>query len=95
MAAERTKRVPTAQLNKLMKEATMAHPPPSKPGKWVKFLYATQAETSPPTFIFFVNDAEAVHFSYKRYLENQLRKVYSFTGTPIRMSFRKKNKREE
>jgi GTPase len=88
VAAERTKRVPTAQLNKLMKEATMAHPPPSKPGKWVKFLYATQAETSPPTFVFFVNDAEAVHFSYKRFLENQLREAFGFEGTPIHLIFR-------
>ena len=88
VAAERTKRVPTAQLNKLMKEATTAHPPPSKPGKWVKFLYATQAETSPPTFVFFVNDAEAVHFSYKRFLENQLREAFGFEGTPINLIFR-------
>src|SRR5689334_6335716 len=88
VAAERTKRVLTAQLNKLMKEATTAHPPPSKPGKWVKFLYATQAETSPPTFVFFVNDAEAVHFSYKRFLENQLREAFGFEGTPINLIFR-------
>jgi GTP-binding protein len=88
VAAERTKRVPTAQLNKLMKEATTAHPPPSKPGKWVKFLYATQAETSPPTFVFFVNDAEAVHFSDKRFLENQLREAFGFEGTPINLIFR-------
>jgi GTPase len=71
-----------------VKEATTAHPPPSKPGKWVKFFYATQAETSPPTFVFFVNDAEAVHFSYKRYLENQLREAFGFEGTPIRLIFR-------
>ena len=82
VAAERTRRIPTGPLNKLVKEATDAHPPPSKPGKWVKFLYATQAETSPPTFVFFVNDAEAVHFSYKRYLENQLREAFGFEGTP-------------
>ena len=88
VAAERTRRISTGQLNKLVKEATNAHPPPSKPGKWVKFLYATQAETSPPTFVFFVNDAEAVHFSYKRYLENQLREAFGFEGTPIRLIFR-------
>jgi GTPase len=88
VAAERTRRIPTGPLNKLVKEATTAHPPPSKPGKWVKFFYATQAETSPPTFVFFVNDAEAVHFSYKRYLENQLREAFGFEGTPIRLIFR-------
>ncbi len=88
VAAERKKRVPTAQLNKLVKEATTAHPPPSKPGKWVKFYYATQADVSPPTFVFFVNDAEGIHFSYKRYLENKLREAFSFEGTPIQLIFR-------
>jgi GTP-binding protein len=88
VAEERRKRVPTAQLNKLVKEATAAHPPPSKPGKWIKFLYATQADTNPPTFVFFVNDAEGIHFSYKRYLENKLREAFSFEGTPIQLIFR-------
>ena len=88
VAAERKKRVPTAALNKLMKEATTAHPPPSKPGKWVKFLYATQVAVNPPTFVFFVNDAEGIHFSYKRYIENKLREAFSFEGTPIQLIFR-------
>lgn len=88
VAKERTKRVSTGQLNKLVKEAVDAHPPASKPGKWVKFYYATQADVKPPTFIFFTNDAENVHFSYKRYLENQLRGVFGFEGTPIKLVFR-------
>ena len=88
VAKERTKRVSTGQLNKLVKEAVEAHPPPSKPGKWVKFYYATQADVRPPTFVFFTNDAEAVHFSYKRYLENQLRGAFGFEGTPIKLIFR-------
>jgi GTP-binding protein len=88
VAHERTKRVPTGQLNKLVKEAVEAHPPPSKPGKWVKFYYATQADIRPPTFVFFTNDADAVHFSYKRYLENQLRGAFGFEGTPIKLIFR-------
>jgi GTP-binding protein len=88
VAKERTKRVSTAQLNKLVKEAVQAHPPASKPGKWVKFYYATQADIKPPTFVFFVNDAEAVHFSYKRYLENQLRGAFGFEGTPVKLVFR-------
>ena len=58
VAKERTKRVSTGQLNKLMKEAVDAHPPASKPGKWVKFYYATQADIRPPTFVFFTNDAD-------------------------------------
>jgi GTP-binding protein len=88
VAKERTKRVPTGQLNKLVKEAVDAHPPASKPGKWVKFYYATQADIKPPTFVFFTNDADAVHFSYKRYLENQLRGAFGFEGTPIKLIFR-------
>jgi GTP-binding protein len=88
VARERTKRVSTGQLNKLVKEAVDAHPPASKPGKWVKFYYVTQADIRPPTFVFFTNDAESVHFSYKRYLENQLRGVFGFEGTPIKMVFR-------
>jgi GTP-binding protein len=88
VAAERSKRINTAQLNKLVKEATEAHPPPSKPGKWVKFYYATQADIKPPTFIIFTNDADAVHFSYKRYMENQIRGAFGFEGTPIRLVFR-------
>lgn len=88
VVSERHKRVPTAALNKMLKEAVAAHPPPSKPGKWLKFYYATQADVSPPTFILFVNDPAQIHFSYRRYLENSLRETFGFTGTAIRMSFR-------
>jgi len=90
---ERTKRVPTAALNKLLKDAIANHPPPSKPGKWLKFYYATQADVSPPTFIFFVNDPQLVHFSYKRYLENLLREEFGFVGNPLRLSFRGRDER--
>ena len=85
---ERNKRVPTAQLNKMLREAVAKHQPPSKPGKWLKFYYVTQVDVAPPTFVFFCNDPQAVHFSYRRYLENQLRENFGFVGTPIRMSFR-------
>lgn len=88
VSRERKKRVPTAALNRLLKEATAAHPPPSRPGKWVKFLYATQADVRPPTFVFFVNDAKQVQFGYKRYLENRLRDEFGFVGTPLRLLFR-------
>ena len=80
VVAERRKRVPTAALNKMLKDAVFAHPPPSKPGKWLKFYYATQADVSPPTFIIFTNDPEQVHFSYRRYLENRLRETFGFAG---------------
>lgn len=84
----RHKRIPTAQLNRLMREAIMKHPPPQKGGLRTKFFYATQAETVPPTFVFFVNKPDWVHFSYRRYLENQIREFEPFTGTPIRLRFR-------
>ncbi len=88
---ERERRVSTATLNRLLQEAVSAHPPASKPGKWVKFFYATQADVSPPMFVFFVNDPTQIHFSYRRYLENQLREHFGFSGTPIRMSFRSRH----
>ena len=84
----RNRRIPTSQLNKLMREAVIKHPPPQKGGVRLKFLYATQAETVPPTFVFFVNKPDLVHFSYQRYLENQIREFEPFTGTPIRLRFR-------
>jgi GTP-binding protein len=84
----RHKRIPTSQLNRLVREATAQHPPPHKAGTRVKFYYTTQAETVPPTFIFFTNKPEVVHFSYQRYLENQIRAAEPFTGTPIRLRFR-------
>jgi GTP-binding protein len=84
----RHKRMNTSRLNKLVRDAVMKHPPPQKGGVRVKFYYATQAETVPPTFVFFVNKPEWVHFTYQRYLENQIREVEPFTGTPIRLRFR-------
>jgi len=85
---ERQKRISTSVLNKVLRSAVAKHPPPSKPGKWIKFYYATQVDVSPPTFVFFCNDPAAIHFSYRRYLENELRETCGFHGTPIRMSFR-------
>jgi GTP-binding protein len=85
---ERNKRVPTAALNRMLREAVEKHPPPTRPGKWVKFYYATQVDIAPPSFVFFCNYAESVHFTYRRYLENQLREQFGFVGTPVRMRFR-------
>ena len=81
-------RVPTAELNRLMREAIDKHPPHAKGTKRLRFLYAAQVRTDPPLFLFHVNDPSQVHFTYKRYLENQVREKYEFEGTPIRMSFR-------
>ena len=85
---ERHKRVPTSEVNNLVQEAVAAHILPRKGRKQLNVLHVTQAETSPPTFVFFVNDAKLVHFSYHRYLENRLRQAFGFTGTPLRLVFR-------
>lgn len=85
---ERKKRIPTAALNKMLREAVANHPPSSKSGRPIKFFYGTQVDIEPPTFVFFCSDPKAIHFSYRRYLENQLRQQFAFTGTPIRISFR-------
>lgn len=84
---ERLKRIPTAEVNSLIQRAVATHSPPRSGKKQLKILYATQAEVNPPTFVFFVNDTELVHFSYQRYLENKLRQSFGFDGTPIRMVF--------
>ena len=89
---ERLVRIPTAELNRIIRDAVHRHRPPSKWGKRLKFFYATQAAVDPPTFVFFVNDRRLVHFSYERYIENQLRARYPFTGTPLRLSFRNRGK---
>ncbi len=86
--AEFNRRITTGELNRVMQEATRTHPPPIVQGKRLKFLYATQTGVRPPTFVFFVSNAEGVHFSYERYLTNQLREAFGFSGSPIRLIFR-------
>ncbi len=81
-------RIPTAELNRIVRDAIARHAPPSKQGRPLKVYYASQAEVAPPTFVFHVNDPALVHFSYERYLENRIREVYPFVGTPLRMIFR-------
>ena len=85
---ERLKRIPTAELNSLVQQVIAAHSPPRSGRRQLKFLYATQAEVNPPTFVFFVNDPKLIHFSYRRYLENKLRQSFGFAGTPIRLVFK-------
>lgn len=92
VAAEQTKRVPTGNLNSWLSETVYLNPPPPVKRQEVKFLYAVQGGEKPPVFVFFVNEPELIHFSYKRYLENQLRKAYGFEGTPVRMAFRPRRK---
>ncbi|HNT73651.1 MAG TPA: ribosome biogenesis GTPase Der [Anaerolineae bacterium] len=88
VVAARYQRLPTGQLNDLVRSALQQHAPPSKRGKWLKVYYVTQAQVSPPTFIFFVNDPDLLHFSYQRYLENCIREAFPFPGTPLRLTFR-------
>ncbi|MBM4435104.1 MAG: ribosome biogenesis GTPase Der [Chloroflexi bacterium] len=84
----RTQRVATADLHRLLIEAIAAHPPPSDKGREVRFRHVTQARSATPTFVFFVDRPEAVHFTYQRYLENRIRERFEFKGTPIRIQLR-------
>jgi GTP-binding protein len=86
--AERRRRIPTGELNRVLMAATERTPPPPVRGKRPKLFYATQAAIAPPTFVFFSSDASLIHFSYRRYLENRLRETFGFDGTPIRLVFR-------
>jgi GTP-binding protein len=91
---ERLVRLTTAEINRLLQRAMDHHPPPTKAGRPLKIFYGTQVRSDPPTFLIFVNDRELVHFTYKRYLENRFREVYSFLGTPIQMVFKSRKKVE-
>ncbi|MCL4867476.1 MAG: ribosome biogenesis GTPase Der [Anaerolineae bacterium] len=86
--AARHHRVVTADLNRWLRETLEAHPPPHRSGLQLKFYYMTQVGVAPPTFVFFVNRPEWVHFGYQRYLENRLRETFPFVGTPIKLLFR-------
>ena len=86
----RSHRAPTGQLNRILRDAALSHSPPSKRGKRLKIYYATQAGTAPPSFVFFVNDPQLLHFSYRRYLGNKLREAFGFEGSPLRLSFRRR-----
>lgn len=85
---ERLKRLPTALVNGVVQRVVAAHSPSRSGSQRLKILYATQAEVNPPTFVFFVNDAKLIHFSYQRYLENKLRQSFGFVGTPLRLVFK-------
>ena len=85
---ERLVRIQTAELNRIVREALEHHAPPAHAGRKLKFFFASQVRADPPTFLFHVNEPALVHFSYRRYIENQLRERYGFLGTPIQLSFR-------
>lgn len=90
VASQNAMRVPTSVLNQVLNEAIALVQPPTDKGKRLKIFYMTQPSTKPPTFVAFVNDKELFHFSYQRYLINQLRKEFGMQGTPIRLITREK-----
>ena len=87
-------RISTGLLNDVLIEATAMQQPPADKGKQLKIYYMTQVSVKPPTFVIFVNDRELFHFSYKRYIENQLRQAFGFVGTPIHFIIRQKGEKD-
>jgi GTP-binding protein len=85
--SERMKRLSEAEVSSVVKQALASHPPPRRGTRQLVIKKGSQTAINPPTFTFRVNDARLVHFSYRRYLENQLRQAFSFTGTPINLVF--------
>ena len=92
---QNTSRITTGNLNAVLADATARVQPPTDKGRRLKIYYMTQAGTKPPHFVIFCNDARLFHFSYQRYLENQIREVFGLQGTPIRITIRQKGDKEE
>ncbi|TAM74895.1 ribosome biogenesis GTPase Der [bacterium] len=88
------RRVPTPQLNEVLRDAMLAHPPPPVKGRRLKVLYASQPYDNPPGFVLIANDPELVHFSYQRFLENVIRQHFGFEGAPITLHFRERGRAE-
>jgi GTP-binding protein len=93
VAEARTKRVPTGELNRFFERVTAQHPPASPGRRQVRIMYATQKGVAPPTFVLFTNVATEFHFSYQRFLVNQLRETFGFVGTPIRLYVRRRERK--
>ena len=88
-------RIATGVLNEIMTEAVAMQQPPTDKGKRLRLYYITQVSVKPPTFVIFVNDKELMHFSYTRYIENQIRETFGFRGTPLRFIIRERNEKEQ
>ena len=95
VAEQQSMRISTAVLNDLLEDAKMVNPPPAHAGRIAKIYYMTQVGIKPPTFVFFTNDANLIHFSYVRFIENRLRESFGFEGSPIRIVVRSKKDGEE
>jgi GTP-binding protein len=89
------RRVPTAELNRFFDSVLQTHPPPTQGGKAPRLYYVTQAETAPPHFVVMSNAPESIHFSYQRYVKNQLRGAFDFEGVPVRVAYRARRRRED
>jgi GTP-binding protein len=92
--ADHDKRVTTAELNRFFEEVLEHHPPPTQKGKPVRLYYVTQAEVRPPRFVVVVNEPSLVHWSYERYVANALRERFGFEGTPLRINWKRKSRRD-
>ncbi len=92
---ERTRRLATPELNRWLRSVLAEREPPTRKGKRLNVLYMTQSQAETPTFLFFVNDPELIHFSYRRFLEGRLRRAFGFEGTPVRLLFRPRGSRED
>ena len=93
--AQNTSRITTGALNSVLADATARVQPPTDKGRRLKIYYMTQASSKPPHFVIFCNDARLFHFSYQRYLENQIREVFGLNGTPIRITIRQRGDKED
>ncbi|HBJ16493.1 MAG TPA: ribosome biogenesis GTPase Der, partial [Clostridiales bacterium] len=93
--AQNTSRITTGALNSVLADATARVQPPTDKGRRLKIFYMTQVSTKPPHFVIFCNDARLFHFSYQRYLENQIREVFGLNGTPIRITIRQRGDKED
>jgi GTP-binding protein len=89
---EHRKRISTAELNRFFEEVFEKHPPPTMHHRAVRLYYITQVSVAPPTFVIIANEPKGVHFSYQRYVVNQIRKRFGFKGTPIRVLYRGKKR---
>jgi len=89
------RRVPTGELNRFFEQVLATHPPPTMGNRAPRLYFVTQAETAPPLFVVMTNEPEHIHFSYQRYIANQLRRAFDFEGVPLRITYKKRRRREK
>jgi GTP-binding protein len=86
------KRVGTAELNRFFEQVLLTHPPPTSGGRAPRVFFITQAETKPPLFVVIASDPEKLHFSYRRYVMNQIRQTFGFEGVPVRVKYKERRR---